>query len=303
MTIRAFTRTVLTSNVYAAHARPVRTTHTDLTVEELATRVGVPTSTVRMYQSKGLLHAPRRVGRTARYDSSHLNRLELVQRLQDRGFSLGSIAELLTAREQGATVADLLALPGGPEDWVPLTLGDIRQMIKPKGLRPALLRKATRLGLIRWRRGRPQTRRWVLGSGLRVAELDLPPGDVLDQIARLRAHTDQIAADFGDIFERTLWPRIHAGGTESDQLDRTRELLRELTGLAEGVVLGALRESVRHLAEQFVERHELLPVGGERPDWLDHSIPVLNERLLEAHDDDSDDVDQFLAADDDREQS
>ncbi|MQY31939.1 MerR family transcriptional regulator [Nocardia aurantia] len=164
----------------------MQTTGTSLTVEELATRVGVPTSTVRMYQSKGLLHAPRRVGRTARYDSSHLQRLELVQRLQDRGFSLTSIVELLTAREQGATVADLLALPGGPEDWVPLGLGDIRLMIKPERLRPALLRKATQLGLIRWRRARPQARRWALSSGLRVAELDLPPGEVLDQMGLLQ---------------------------------------------------------------------------------------------------------------------
>ncbi|MEU2014161.1 helix-turn-helix domain-containing protein, partial [Nocardia sp. NPDC019302] len=32
----------------------MRSTDGDLTVEELAARVGVPTSTVRMYQSKGL---------------------------------------------------------------------------------------------------------------------------------------------------------------------------------------------------------------------------------------------------------
>lgn len=269
----------------------------DLSVEDLAARAGVPTSTVRMYQSKGLLHAPRRVGRTARYDSSHQQRLELVQRLQERGFSLASISELLTARAQGATVADLLALPGGPEDWVPFGLREIRTIIKAKELRPALLRKATRLGLVRWRRGRPQARRWALTSGLRVAALEIPASEVLDQIVQLRAHTDQIAADFADIFERTLWPRIRADSTETDQLDRVRALLEELTGLAEGVVVNALRESVRHLAEDFAARHELLPAEGEQPAWLDHPIPVLNERLLEPIDDDVEAVDQFLAAD------
>ncbi|WP_067694136.1 MerR family transcriptional regulator [Nocardia jejuensis] len=275
----------------------MRTADTEFTIDALAARVGLPTSTVRMYQSKGLLHAPRRVGRTARYDGTHLQCLELVQRLQDRGFTLASIAELLTAREQGATVADLLALPGGPEEWVSLGLGDIRLMIKSKGLRSTLLRKATQLGLIRWRRGRPQSRRWVLTSGLRVAELDLPPREVLGQIVRLCEHTDQIAADFGAIFERTLWPRIQADSTETDQLGQIRALLQELTGLAEGVVVGAFRESVRHLAEQFVERHELLPADGERPAWLDSSIPILNERPLEPGGDDIEDVEQFLAAD------
>ncbi|WP_280266763.1 MerR family DNA-binding transcriptional regulator, partial [Nocardia wallacei] len=34
----------------------------EFTVESLAARAGVPTSTVRMYQTKGLLHAPRRGG-------------------------------------------------------------------------------------------------------------------------------------------------------------------------------------------------------------------------------------------------
>ncbi|MGK8511474.1 MerR family transcriptional regulator [Nocardia asiatica] len=275
----------------------MRSADRDLTVEELAARAGVPTSTVRMYQSKGLLHAPRRVGRTARYDSSHLQRLELVQRLQNRGFSLASITELLTAREQGATVADLLALPGGPEDWVPFGLREIRVMIKSRDLRPALLRRATQLGLIRWRRGRPQARRWALTNGLRVAELEIPASEVLDQLVRLRDHTDQIAADFADIFERALWPRIQADSTEIDQLDRVRALLEELTGLAEGVVVGALRESVRRLAEQFAERHELLPAEGEHPPWLDRPIPVLNERILEPVDDDIKAVDQFLAAD------
>ncbi|WP_280384116.1 MerR family transcriptional regulator [Nocardia wallacei] len=270
----------------------------EFTVESLAARAGVPTSTVRMYQTKGLLHAPRRAGRTARYDASHLERMELVQRLQDRGFSLASIAALLAARAQGASVAELLALPGGPEDWVPLGLREIRTVIKTKNLRPALLRKATRLGLIRWQRGRPQARRWALASGLRVAELDIPVTDVLDQFARLRAHTDEIAADFAEVFERTLWPRIRQGSTEIDQLDQVRALLEELTGIAEGVVVGALRESMRDLAERFAARHELLPAEGEAPPWADRPVPVLSERLLEPRRADDDAVEQFLNAED-----
>ncbi|MFI9504492.1 MerR family transcriptional regulator [Nocardia sp. NPDC052566] len=266
------------------------------TVETLAAKAGVPTSTVRMYQTKGLLHAPRRAGRSVRYDDSHLQRLELVHRLQERGFSLTSIATLLTARTQGASVADLLALPGGPEDWVPLGLRDIRTVIKAKDLRASLLRKATRLGLIRWQRGRPQTRRWALASGLRTAELGIPSGEVLDQFARLRAHTDEIAADFADTFERTLWPRIRQGGKESDQLDQVRALLEELTGIAEGVVVGALRESMRELAERFAERHALLPEGAA-PAWLERPVPVLGERLVEPGTPETDAVDQFLAAD------
>ncbi|MBL1077099.1 MerR family transcriptional regulator [Nocardia sp. 2] len=269
-----------------------------LSVEELAGRVGVPTSTVRMYQSRGLLHAPRRVGRAVRYDDSHLERLQLVQRLQERGFSLTSIAALLTARAQGASVADLLALPGGPEDWVPLGLSDIRKIIKARDMRPALLRKATRAGLIRWQRGRPQTRRWALSSGLRVTEYGISPGDVLDQFARLRGHTDAISEDFAEAFERTLWPRIQQGANDSDQLEQVRALLEELTGIAEGVVIGALRESMRELAERFAERHALLPEDGSTPAWMDHPAPVLAERLRGDDSTEGEDaVEVFLAED------
>jgi DNA-binding transcriptional MerR regulator len=254
----------------------------EFSVEELAARVGVPTSTVRMYQTKGLLHAPRKVGRTARYDLSHLQRLELVSRLQERGFSLPAIAELIAARDQGATVADVLGLPGGPgdEDWVPFGLRELRTMVKARELRPELLGKATRLGLVRWRRGRPQARRWALSTGMRVCELEVPPGDVLDRFTRLRGHTDTIAADFVELFEQRLWPGLAENSGRTDQLDRMRELLEELAGIAEGVVIGALRESVRAAAESFAQRHELLPADGASPAWSRRPVPVLAERLL-----------------------
>ena len=43
-----------------------------LTVDELAVRVGLPGSTIRMYQTKGVLHAPRWLGGVAYYYASHL---------------------------------------------------------------------------------------------------------------------------------------------------------------------------------------------------------------------------------------
>ena len=273
----------------------------EFSVEELAARVGVPTSTVRMYQTKGLLHPPRKIGRTARYDISHLQRLELVARLQERGFSLPSIAELIVARERGATVADVLGLPGD-DDWVSFGLRELRSMVKARDLRPRLLGKATRLGLVRWRRGRPQARRWALTTGMRVCELAVPPGEVLDQFARLRAHTDAVAADFVDVFERELWPGIAADGGQVDQWDRVRALLEELAGIAETAVVGALRESVRAAAGTFAQRHELLPPGGDAPGWLERPVPALAERLVapESPADDpaaAADIAEFLAAD------
>lgn len=255
---------------------------TVLSVEELASRAGLPTTTIRMYQTKGVLHAPRRQGRTARYDESHVERLELVQRLRDRGFSLTAIAELIAARDRGASVASVLGLgeTAGPDDWVRVRVPDLRVLMPAGDVRPRLLRRAGRLGLLRWRRGRPYARRWALESGLRLAELAVPGEEILDRFAALRGTTDRLAADFVAVFEQRMWPRLAAGNSTA-ALERTRELLASLTGTAETVVLGALRESIREAAEDFAGRHGLLP--GDTAPWAPEGEPEADERTVAAY--------------------
>ena len=78
-----------------------------LTVEEVAARTGVTVRTIRYYQSEGLLPTPTRQGREVRYGDEHLERLELITRLQERGLRLQAIAELV---RQGDSAADWLGL-------------------------------------------------------------------------------------------------------------------------------------------------------------------------------------------------
>lgn len=85
-------------------------TDAEWTVDELARRTEVPVRTIREYQTMGLLHPPRRSGRIGLYDISHMRRLELIGRLQERGYSLAGINDLLTAWRQGAAIADVLGL-------------------------------------------------------------------------------------------------------------------------------------------------------------------------------------------------
>ncbi|MBW4720148.1 MerR family transcriptional regulator [Saccharothrix obliqua] len=253
-----------------------------LTVDELAVRVGLPGSTIRMYQTKGVLHPPNRQGRQAFYDASHIERLTLVQRLQSRGFSLPAIAELVKAREQGASVAAVLGVGDteGPDDWVRVRVRDIRRLVPMGDVRPKVLRRAIQLGLVRWRRGWPHTRRWALEAGYRLAGMNVPAEDVLDSFAKLRAGTDAIAADFVEVFERRLWPQLAAESAREDQLDRIRALLVELTYTAETAVVGTLRESIREAAEEFARRHGLLPGDDFRPVWAAEPLPIA-ERLID----------------------
>jgi DNA-binding transcriptional MerR regulator len=66
-------------------------------IDTLAREATTTVRTVRMYQERGLLPAPTRVGRRASYGAEHLTRLRLVQRLADRGYSLAAIKDLTQA--------------------------------------------------------------------------------------------------------------------------------------------------------------------------------------------------------------
>ncbi len=65
--------------------------------DDLAASAGITVALLRSYQSKGLLPAPRHVGRTAVYGDHHLERLRHIVALKSRGHSLRSIAEQLDA--------------------------------------------------------------------------------------------------------------------------------------------------------------------------------------------------------------
>lgn len=80
------------------------------TVDQLAQRAKLPVRTIREYQTMGLVHPPRRAGRIGLYDLSHLRRLQLIARLQDRGYSLAGIGDLLAAWRGGDALTDILGL-------------------------------------------------------------------------------------------------------------------------------------------------------------------------------------------------
>lgn len=90
----------------------------ELAVDELASRAGLPTRTIREYQTMGLLPPPEKRGRIGVYRRAHLHRLQLIGRLQQRGYSLAGIRDLLTSWHDGAELTDVLGL--SPDELVHL---------------------------------------------------------------------------------------------------------------------------------------------------------------------------------------
>lgn len=90
----------------------------ELSIDQLAVRAGLPSRTIREYQSMGLVPSPERRGRIGVYRLVHLHRLQLIGRLQERGYSLAGIGDLLARWHDGDDLTDILGL--SPDELVHL---------------------------------------------------------------------------------------------------------------------------------------------------------------------------------------
>ncbi len=63
-----------------------------------------------MYQHQGVLPGPEIRGRVGYYGDGHLARLDLIKRLQDRGYTLAAIKDLAASWESGRGLGSLLGL-------------------------------------------------------------------------------------------------------------------------------------------------------------------------------------------------
>lgn len=227
-----------------------------LTIEELAQRADTKTSTIRLYQSRGLLPPPQITGRVGYYSPAHLARLRVIARLQQRGYSLSAIQDLLTGWSQGTSLSELLGLEhelaagsfaAGTEP-TELTSEDLAALFPDGELDPDILQRATALGLVTFHEETGAVRipsRAFLTVGQELGRRGVPPSVSLDEYEELAADARRIAGRFVALFERYVM------GTE-DKLDAatlarlTAEIkrFRELAGLAvQDLVANALDDA------------------------------------------------------------
>src|SRR5256884_6474964 len=92
-------------------------------IEQLARAAGVAVDTIRFYQGKGLLDAPRREGRVTWYAETHVERLKRIKELQQQGFTLTAIQRFLAGELEASDEALLAAVTrtAAPQT---LTLGE-----------------------------------------------------------------------------------------------------------------------------------------------------------------------------------
>jgi DNA-binding transcriptional MerR regulator len=171
----------------------------ELTVDELAHRAKLPVRTIREYQAMGLLPAPAKRGRVGVYRHSHVSRLQLIARLQHRGYSLAGIRDLLASWRDGADLGEVLGLV--PDELVhidepgtPATLDQLTAALP--SLVPDRVRDLVAIGVIE--ECDPDHYCVPSPSLLQLASDALRAGYAPDRVLDLLAGISRAAADVSD---------------------------------------------------------------------------------------------------------
>ena len=230
------------------------------TIDELAHEFQVPVSTLRMYQHRGLLPPPVRRGRIGYYGGDHRARLRLVGELQERGFSLAGIKELLDGWESGRSLDDVLGLGDGAGVWEreePLLMDppELAKRFAGVPITPALMQRVIGLHLVELT---DDGRLSVLSPrfleiGSQLVDLGIPIDDILDQFETLRGQTDVIADQFTQLFRTHLWQSFAEAGLPAERVGEMTASLARLGPLAQAVVDAALRVSLQDAAQAFLD--------------------------------------------------
>jgi DNA-binding transcriptional MerR regulator len=223
-----------------------------MTIENLSLRSGVTTRNIRAYQSLGLLPPPvsRPGERAAFYTQEHLARLRLVSRLQERGFSLAGIGELLEAWAAGKSIEQVLgiesAIVESAEDESRLVSERELRALLPTGIdRDEAVKRLLALGLIdRHDRGYRIRYPRVLELGSAAVNAGIPDEALLDEFVRLRADLHAIALRFVALFaQHVLQPFLEAGSPK-EELPGIVERMKHLRHLAVAVTDALMRQAI-----------------------------------------------------------
>ena len=209
-------------------------------VEELAAAAEIPVRTLRYYQERRLLPAPRRQGRVALYNASHLARLRLIAELLERGHRLDGIEELIAAADEGRDVTELLgyewaaATPWAERESAEMSMADLDAVFDGR-LTPEILAEAAELGYVEVDGDRvviasPR----LFDAAVQLARVGIPLRSILAMSWELEAAFDRMAFGFVQLVRGRL-PDHPAGDPTPEELDRLAALVGRLRPLARTV--------------------------------------------------------------------
>ncbi len=255
-----------------------------LRIDDLARESGVTSRNIRAFQAKGLLQPPELAGRTGWYGAEHLQRLEMIEDLQQRGFSLAAVGAVVEAIQRGGDLTSLVGLhnlltaPWTDElEPVRISANELFSRFPEVQTNLELVQQALDVGVIV---AVPATTSGgevsfdvpspvILEVGEILTGAGVPLGGVLDLVKRLRTDVGDIADAFvGLVADELLLPaaRDTAGPGITPG---TIETLRRLRPLALEVVRPFLGQELSRAIAQHLRR-----VGVELSDAVNETPPI-----------------------------
>jgi DNA-binding transcriptional MerR regulator len=240
---------------------------TELTVDELARKTGMTVRNIRAHQSRGLLPSPEVRGRTGYYGPPHVERLELIRELQEQGFNLESIRQLL--EKSDGSDSEVLAFtravrtPFEEEEPQVITLPELMQRYG-EDASPELLRRAVDLGFVelldddRIVERSPRLAR----VGEELTSLGISTGDGLDLLEVVKGHAEAMAERYVALFLEQIWQPFEAAGRPPDQWPEIQEKLERIRPLASESVLPVFQRAMTEAVEKAFGR-EIVRIAEE----------------------------------------
>jgi DNA-binding transcriptional MerR regulator len=222
-----------------------------MTIDELARRAGTTTRNVRAHQTRGLLPPPQMVGRVGHYGNDHLVRIAYIARLQQRGFSLAAIRDLLRGWDEGRTLTEVLGFeealsaPWSDEIAEPFSRDQLAALFPEVATDPDLLGRAVAAGLLV-----PDGEGYLAPSpnllrvGADLVSWGIPLAAAIDESAQLTADLGVVARRMVKLFETHVWERFAAAGFPAERLPAITDALQKIRPITATAVLSVLARAM-----------------------------------------------------------
>jgi len=239
-----------------------------LTVDQLAAAVGMTVRNVRAYASRGLIAAPRLVGRTGYYGRDHVNRLRLIRDLLERGYTLNAIEQALQRNDQipDAHVLDLMTTltnplgePEEPEDIEEQLLTHLAGVEHDPGFVETLIETGLleRVGPTTLRMHRPV----LVRAGAQALALGIERDSVLQLWARISEHLHEVAETVVRTYREEVWHPFAEAGMPEDKWPAMLSSVESILPVVAQAVLALFRDELADVVEEAMGE-EIAALGG-----------------------------------------
>ena len=231
----------------------------ELTVDQLAAKVGMTVRNVRAYAARGLLPPPRLVGRTGYYGPDHVARLTLVRDLLAQGYTLAAIQNAVDGGGSSGslTLHRALIAPWQPEQPQETDLATLAARAGTEDLaateevasRLAAMGVLELLGDGRIRVLDPP----LLEAGLRGVRLGLPSAALVAAQQQVVELVEQAASVYVAMFRDTVWREFVDAGMPEQGWPAIQTVVEGLQPVAAQALLASFRSAMASAVAQEVE--------------------------------------------------